>query len=127
VQGEMRDKFELDRDELARRLKMYLDANITDFFDIENGHIKVKDLNKFPPELVNCVEEIQKTKDGIKIKLVSKLSAAAELIKLLGLAKQADELAEADRPTVNIILKNYLQQNNEYVNQIIKEAKDKVK
>ena len=44
----------------------------------------VKSLEESPPDLRRCIESIQSTKDGIKIKLWSKTSALDMLMKHLG-------------------------------------------
>lgn len=120
------EKTEVTAEYIALKLKSFLEADISNYFDIKSRTIWLKDISNMPPEIRACIEEISQTKEGFRIKLVNKLGAVAELIKLLGLAKKPDVDLD-DRPTVNIVLKNYLQQNNQYVNQIIQEAKDRVK
>ncbi|MCU7522711.1 MAG: terminase small subunit [Ignavibacteria bacterium] len=67
------------------KLKRFSEAKITDYFEIKNGGIYLKDLHNLPSEIVDCIQEIQQTKDGIKIKLVDKKSSVVDLGRHLGM------------------------------------------
>jgi phage terminase small subunit len=70
---------------VTKKLKRFSEAKITDYFEIKNGGIYLKDLHNLPSEIVDCIQEIQQTKDGIKIKLVDKKSSVVDLGRHLGM------------------------------------------
>lgn len=70
---------------VKEKLKRFSEAKITDYFTIKKGFIEVKDFNKIPPEIIDCIQEIQQTKDGIKIKLVDKKSSVTDIGKVFGM------------------------------------------
>lgn len=78
------ERVELNVEWVKKRLKNFSDSKITDYFKIEKGEIKLKDLKRLPKEIVDCIQEIRQTKDGLFIKLVDKKGSVDSIARVLG-------------------------------------------
>lgn len=74
---------------VVEKLHRFSEAKITNYYKIKKGVLELKDLKTLPPEMVDCIQEIQQTKDGIKIKLVDKKSSVEMIGKKLGLFEES--------------------------------------
>jgi hypothetical protein len=92
LQAPVLEKLNIDEDWVLTKLKNFADADISDFFEINEGKLIIKDLKKLPKEKTAAIESIKATKLGIEIKLVDKRSCLADIGKYLGMFKKnADE------------------------------------
>lgn len=75
------------------KVHQFSKSKITDYFDVKSGSLYLKDFKKLTPEMIECISEIQETKEGIKIKLIDKLSATVTYGKHFGMfqTKKGDE------------------------------------
>ena len=78
-------------EDLVRKLKLFIDTRVTDFFDIIDGKLIVKDFSKIPEDKISAIQSIKETKYGLEIKLVSKLEAIDLLSRLLGIEQSQKE------------------------------------
>ena len=85
------EKLELDENWVISKLKSFSDTLITDFFEIKNGNIELKDLSELPKEKIAAIESIKQTKHGIEIKLVDKKGSTVDIGKHLGMFKEQVE------------------------------------
>lgn len=67
------------------KLRQFAEANMLDFASWDGGSVTLKDSSELTPELGACVQEITQTADGVRIKLVDRRAAIADLRALDGL------------------------------------------
>lgn len=97
-----------DTDGLITKLYQLASSNITDFIseEIINDEvyytISYKHLKSLPKSITYAISEIQQTRDGVKIKLYSKLDALDKLARIAGMFKKDQELGMLDL-NINII------------------------
>ena len=60
-------------------------AKATDFLEIKNGSLEIKDTGNLPPELGAALSSVERTSTGLKLKFYDKLKALELLGKLLGM------------------------------------------
>ena len=85
IENKTTKRVELSVQWIKEKLKRFSEAKITDYFEIKSGSVYLKNLHDLPPEIVDCIQEIQETKDGIKIKLVDKKSSVTDLARTFGM------------------------------------------
>ncbi len=85
IENKTTEKVELSVQWVKDKLKRFSEAKITDYFEIRDGGVYLKDLHDLPPEIVDCIQEIHETKDGIKIKLVDKKSSVTDIARTMGM------------------------------------------
>lgn len=78
-------KLAVDEKYVLDKLQQITKVKITDYFDIEDGSIYLKDLTKIPDAAVELIEEISETVSGIRIKLISKSSALDKIGAHMGM------------------------------------------
>lgn len=99
------EKLEVDEDWVLSKLKNFANAKITDYFDIKDNKMILKDLSKMDENKISSIEYIKETKSGIEIKLVDKRSSLLEIGKHLGMFKNqvSPEANNNNTPRVYII------------------------
>ncbi|MCB0302836.1 MAG: terminase small subunit [Calditrichaeota bacterium] len=85
LEADIAERNDISVDRLVQELKEIALSDVTQLAETLSGStFTVKSLEEIPPDLRRCIESIQSTKDGIKIKLWSKTSALDMLMKHLG-------------------------------------------
>ena len=77
-----RNKIHLD--EVIQYLAKVVRTNYLDFFELDNGSLILKDLNKIPIELQSLIIATKSTRHGPQIQLPNKMDAIDKLMKHLG-------------------------------------------
>ena len=97
LQKPINEELELSAEWVQRKLKIFSEATITDYFDLvedkktKTYHIKLKDLTKLPKEKLLAIESIEETKEGkIKIKLVDKRQSVVDIGRSFNMFKDGD-------------------------------------
>jgi phage terminase small subunit len=85
------DKLGLDENWVTTKLKNFADVKITDFFEVKDNSLQLKDFSKIPQEKIDAIESIKETKNGIEIKLVDKRACVVDLGKNMGMFKDQSE------------------------------------
>ena len=67
------------------KLRMFAEPDMRDLASWDGETVTLKSSDDLPPGLSKCVQEIAQTKDGLRIKLVDKRAAIADLRALDGL------------------------------------------
>lgn len=87
-------KLGLDENWVLTKLKNFAEADITDFFEIKDNKITLKDFNLIPKEKTMAIESIKQTRNGIEIKLIDKKSSSVDVGKHIGMFKEQIEITE---------------------------------
>ncbi len=85
IERKATEKVEADVTWVKQKLKRFSEAQITDFFTVKKGKLVLKDLKKLPPEMIDCIQAIRQTKDGIFLTLCDKKSSVTDLGKSIGM------------------------------------------
>lgn len=86
--------------------------------------LKVKDWNKIPKEFLRCIESVQETKDGIRIKLYSKPTALRDLAQYFDLLSGEGKNAHKGEKTLNDLPDEALQERLNRLEKAITGVKD---
>lgn len=70
--------------ETALQMSKIKDANISDFVEIREGGLTIKDTDSIPKDMWKMVRKVAETRHGISIELHDPLKAAEILNKMLG-------------------------------------------
>jgi phage terminase small subunit len=92
IQGVMAMRSQATADRVIAELARIGFADITEMVSIERGRLKMKDTKDISPDLRAAIQEIQKGKTGIKVKLHDKIAALQHIGKHLGLFKENVDL-----------------------------------
>lgn len=111
---------EAGRAELARKcrttaewarlqLRQFVEANMLDFAEWDNGAVRLRDSESLPRELGACIQEIKQTADGVQIKLIDRRACIADLRALDGLdePKRSEVTGAAGGPIAATIRVTY--------------------
>ena len=105
IQAELKDKFnnnDLTANEILHKLTLIMRADLSKIVSFDGSNLIVKDFNTLPEELKYAMQEVSQTKDGITIKLVSKLDAMDKLGKYFKLFVESNKI-ELDLKNLKII------------------------
>lgn len=95
-------ELEITTEWVISKLKTFSEAKITDYFEIKDGDIRLKDFSQLTPEQIDAIESIKNTANGIEIKLVDKKGSVVDIGKHLGTFSEKAE----DRESLETFLKN---------------------
>ncbi len=76
-------------------------SNISDFVDLQDGGVTVKDLKKIPPEVLGVVGEVSQGRYGPTIKMHSKIAALRLIANMMGF----ERIAQTNQ-TINVDMSN---------------------
>ena len=95
-QKELQERTSIRQEDVLRELATIGFAKITDFVGIYNGYVIPKDTADIPKDKIGAVASIEAGKDGVKIRLNSKLDALEKIGRHLGMfdSNRAQETAE---------------------------------
>lgn len=82
------EKLSIDQEYVLTKLKSFCEAKITDYFEIKNNTIRLKDFSKLTDLQVGAVESIKQNNFNIEIKLVDKQAAVVNIGKHLNMFKE---------------------------------------
>ena len=103
---ERKAKIEINEGYVLDKLMRYNEANIMDFYEIdENKQLVLKDLTKLPRRITDSISEIRQTKDGLMLKIVDKKGSAVDIGRYLGMF--TDNLKVTDDTIEDLITRNY--------------------
>lgn len=109
-QKEREKRTEITQDRVLQELTKIGFANITDFVEIKEGYVNVKDTSEIPEDKVGAISSIEAGNFGIKLKLNNKLDALEKIGRHLGMFKDNLDQKTAEN--------NLLDQLNESISQI---------
>jgi len=92
IQGGLLKRIGLSQEYVLERLQRFADSNVLDYFKFTENSMSLKDLSLLPREITSCIQEIQGTKDGIKLKLVDKKGSVVDIGRHLGLFVDKKEI-----------------------------------
>lgn len=84
-QAELSRKAKTTAEWARRKLRQFAEADMRDFASWDSLTVTLKSSAELPEGLSQCIQEIAQTKDGVRIKLVDKRAAIADLRALDGL------------------------------------------
>ena len=84
IEKKTTEKVELDLVWVKEKLKRFSNAKVTDYFEIKGKKLILKNLNNLPAEIIDCIQEVRQTKDGVVIKLVDKKSSVTDIGRTIG-------------------------------------------
>ena len=95
-QKELQERTSIRQEDVLRELATIGFAKITDFVGIYNGHVIPQDTADIPKDKIGAIASIEAGRDGIKIRLNSKLDALEKIGRHLGMFdnNRAQETAE---------------------------------
>lgn len=104
--NERKKKIEINEQYVIDKLKCYNEANIMDFYDIdEKKQLVLKDLTKLPRTITDSIVEIRQTKEGIALKIVDKKGSTVDIGRYLGMF--TDNLKFTEDTIEDMIMRNY--------------------
>ncbi len=98
------DNLDLSVEEVIKRLTMIMRSSLEGIVEWESGKIKIKDSKELTEEQKWLISEIAETKEGLKIKLVSKDKGIELLMKHFGLLTEKIEHSGDTEAKVHIYL-----------------------
>lgn len=95
-QKKLQEQTQIRQEDVIKELAMIGFAKITDFVGIEDGYVVPKDTADMPDEKIGAIASIEAGRDGVKIRLNSKLDALEKIGRHLGMftSNQAQETAK---------------------------------
>lgn len=109
---------EIKAEDILAEYKAIAFANGTDFAEIKNGLVKLKDTDNLGEDKKKAISSIEETKFGISVKMHDKMKALEMLSKYVGLL-ESDKEDKKDPPTINL---NIVDNTN--LKEIMKEGND---
>ncbi len=84
LQDEAKKRFDMKKDDALRFLASIIDVDPLDLGKVEGDTFTVNSMNDIPESVRRCIQSIRSTKDGIEVKLYSKIAALSQISKMLG-------------------------------------------
>lgn len=94
---EREHRTEITQDEVLRELAAIAFADITDFVEIEDGNVKIRNTGLIPKEKLRAVTGIKEGANGIEVKLGSKEKTLELLGRHLGMFRDKVEVSGMDK------------------------------
>ena len=109
---------EIKAEDILAEYKAIAFANGTDYAEIKNGLVKLKDTSELGEEKKKAISSIEETKFGISVKTHDKMKALEMLAKYVGLLEN-DKEEKNEIPTINL---NIVDNTN--LKEVMKEGND---
>lgn len=109
---------EIKAEDILAEYKAIAFANGTDYAEVKNGTVKLKDTDELDEEKKKAILSIEETKSGISIKTHDKMKALEMLAKYVGLLEN-DKEDKNEIPTINL---NIVDNTN--LKEVMKEGND---
>lgn len=95
-QKDLQERTSIRQEDVLKELATIGFAKITDFVGISDGYVIPKDTADMPKDKIGAIASIEAGRDGVKIKLNSKLDALEKIGRHLGMfnSNQSQETAE---------------------------------
>lgn len=86
VEDRVTSKTEISVIAIRQQLNSWRNSKLSDYYKKdENNNLVLKDFDELTQEQIDCIQEITPTKDGYKIRLIDKESAAVNIGRHLGM------------------------------------------
>jgi len=99
-------------------------SDISQYAEVKEGSVYIKDWKDIPKELLRCVESIEDTKFGVKFKLYSKPTALRDLAQYFDLLSGEGKNAHKGEKTLNDLPDEALQERLNRLEKAITGAKE---
>ncbi len=109
---------EIKAEDILAEYKAIAFANGTDYAEIKDGSVKLKDTSDLDDDKKKAISSIEETKFGISLKTHDKMKALEMLAKYVGLLEK-DNQDRSELPTINL---NIVDNTN--LKEIMKEGND---
>lgn len=90
-QNDLQQRTEITQDMVLKELAKIGFAEVTDYAEIKDSFVNIKDTSDIPKEKVGAISSIEQGNFGIKIRLNDKLKALELMGKHIGMFKEKEE------------------------------------